>query len=161
MRCVKEDRMSRLIDADALERDGWRMSRIVQIDEKTMEAQTRKPTDFPTVEPQPEPCEDTISRQSAIQAAECIVDHHAITPYQTMRSAMDHLQRILRGMPSAQLVDKDINVPCTDAIDRQKAIRWVKTECNPYGKPTLDQEIRRMAGQTSPGEVPAAERRRS
>jgi len=92
----------RLIDADALERDGWRMSRTVQIDEKTMEAQTRKPTDFPAVEPQPEPCEDTISRQSAIQAAECIVDHHAITPYQTMRSAMDHLQRILRGMPPAQ-----------------------------------------------------------
>lgn len=92
----------RLIDADALERDGWRMSRIVQVDEKTMEAQTRKPTDFPTIEPQPEPCEDTISRQSAIQAADCIVDHHAITPYQTMRSAMDHLQRILRGMPSAQ-----------------------------------------------------------
>ena len=100
--------MSRLIDADALERDGWRMSRIVQIDEKTMEAQTRKPTDFPAVEPQPEPCEDTISRQSAIQAAECIVDHHAITPYQTMRSAMDHLQRILRGMPPAQpLTDED------------------------------------------------------
>ncbi len=42
----------RLIDADALERDGWRMSRIVQIDEKTMEAQTRKPTDFPTIEPE-------------------------------------------------------------------------------------------------------------
>lgn len=92
----------RLIDADALERDGWRMSRTVQIDDKTMELQTRKPTDFPAVEPQPEPCEGTISRQSAIQAAECIVDHHAITPYQTMRSAMDHLQRILRGMPSAQ-----------------------------------------------------------
>ena len=44
--------MSRLIDADALERDGWRMSRTVQIDEKTMEAQTRKPTDFPTIEPE-------------------------------------------------------------------------------------------------------------
>ena len=44
----------RLIDADALERDGWRMSRTVQIDEKTMELQTRKPTDFPAVEPQPE-----------------------------------------------------------------------------------------------------------
>lgn len=41
----------RLIDADALERDGWRMSRIVQIDEKTMEAQTRNPTDFPAIEP--------------------------------------------------------------------------------------------------------------
>lgn len=27
-----------------------------------------------------------------------------------------------------------------DPIDRQDAIRWVKTECNPYGKPTLDFE---------------------
>lgn len=26
------------------------------------------------------------------------------------------------------------------AISRQQAIRWVKTECNPYGKPTLDFE---------------------
>jgi hypothetical protein len=30
--------------------------------------------------------------------------------------------------------------PCTDAISKQAAIRWVKTECNPYGKPTLDFE---------------------
>ena len=28
--------------------------------------------------------------------------------------------------------------PCEDAINRKDAIRWVKTECNPYGKPTLD-----------------------
>lgn len=27
-----------------------------------------------------------------------------------------------------------------DSISRQAAIRWVKTECNPYGKPTLDFE---------------------
>jgi len=27
-----------------------------------------------------------------------------------------------------------------DLISRQDAIRWVKTECNPYGKPTLDFE---------------------
>ena len=26
----------------------------------------------------------------------------------------------------------------SDCISRQAAIRWVKTECNPYGKPTLD-----------------------
>ncbi len=30
--------------------------------------------------------------------------------------------------------------PCDDAISREVAIRWVKTECNPYGKPTLDFE---------------------
>lgn len=28
----------------------------------------------------------------------------------------------------------------SDAISRQAAIRWIKTECNPYGKPTLDYE---------------------
>ena len=28
----------------------------------------------------------------------------------------------------------------SDSISRQAAIRWVKTECNPYGKPTLDFE---------------------
>ena len=27
-----------------------------------------------------------------------------------------------------------------DLISRQAAIRWVKTECNPYGNPTLDFE---------------------
>ena len=27
-----------------------------------------------------------------------------------------------------------------DLISRQALIRWVKTECNPYGKPTLDFE---------------------
>ena len=30
--------------------------------------------------------------------------------------------------------------PCEDTISRQAAIQWVKTECNPYGKPTLDFE---------------------
>ena len=30
--------------------------------------------------------------------------------------------------------------PMDDLISRQAAIRWVKTECNPYGKPTLDYE---------------------
>lgn len=45
------DRM-RLIDADALERNGWHMNRTVRVDKDTMEIQTRKPTDFPTIEPQ-------------------------------------------------------------------------------------------------------------
>lgn len=30
--------------------------------------------------------------------------------------------------------------PCEDCISRQKAIRRVKEECNPYGKPTIDFE---------------------
>ena len=42
----------RLIDADALEKDGWMMHRTVQVDNNTMEYQTKKPTDFPTIEPE-------------------------------------------------------------------------------------------------------------
>ena len=55
----------RVIDADALEKDGWMMHRIVQVDSNTMEYQTKKPTGFPTIEP--EPCEDAISRKAAIE----------------------------------------------------------------------------------------------
>ena len=44
----------RLIDADALEKDGWMMHRTVQVDSNTMEYQTKKPTDFSTIEPERE-----------------------------------------------------------------------------------------------------------
>ena len=43
--------MSRAIDADALEKDGWMMHRIVQVDKNTMQYQTKKPADFPIIEP--------------------------------------------------------------------------------------------------------------
>ena len=46
--------------------------------------------------------DDSISRRAAIDATECIVEHHAITPYKTMAAAMDHLKRILNGMQSAE-----------------------------------------------------------
>ena len=44
--------MSHLIDADALEKDGWMMHRNRRVDEKTMVYETKKPTKFPTVEPE-------------------------------------------------------------------------------------------------------------
>ena len=44
--------MSRLIDADVLEREGWSLSRNRQMDEKTMVYEVKKPTDFPPVEPE-------------------------------------------------------------------------------------------------------------
>ena len=36
--------------------------------------------------------------------------------------------------------DKRTESHACDCISRQDAIRWIKTECNPYGKPTLDFE---------------------
>lgn len=51
-----------------------------------------------------------------------------------------------------------------DLISRRAAIRWVKTECNPYGKPTLDFEsskkvIEHLAQMPSAQQwIPVAER---
>ena len=105
----------RLIDADVLERDGWRMSRIVPIDEKTMELQTRKPTDFPAVEPQPEPeqnttseqpvsdklgvktcktCTDTISRQDAYDTLTDYYHHTTQTQHDALRDALSRVPSV-------------------------------------------------------------------
>lgn len=37
-------------------------------------------------------------------------------------------------------ITKENDQKMNDSIDRADAIRWIKTECNPYGKPTLDFE---------------------
>lgn len=44
--------MSRPIDADALEREGWSLHRTFQKDAHTMVYETKKPSDFPTIEPE-------------------------------------------------------------------------------------------------------------
>lgn len=46
------DKHGRLIDADALEREGWSLSRNRQVDYKTMVYEVKKPTEFPTIEPE-------------------------------------------------------------------------------------------------------------
>ena len=40
----------------------------------------------------------------------------------------------------AERTEERTETHACDLISRQAAIRWVKTECNPYGKPTLDFE---------------------
>ena len=41
-----------LIDAEALEKEGWYIDRIIQTGKSTMEYQTRKPTEFHAIEPE-------------------------------------------------------------------------------------------------------------
>lgn len=41
--------MSGLIDADALEREGWSLCRTFQKDKDTMVYEVKKPSDFPTI----------------------------------------------------------------------------------------------------------------
>ena len=43
----------RLIDADALEKEGWSLHRTIQVDMNTMEYQTKPLKKVPTIEPEP------------------------------------------------------------------------------------------------------------
>lgn len=67
----------------------------------------------------------------------------------------------------AQLSLEDETCSTADTISRKAVIRWVKTECNPYGKPTLDFESgKRVTGhleqmpssQPEPKWIPCSER---
>lgn len=51
------------------------------------------------------------------------------TKYDT---TMERIENLANG--------NDLMTTAMDLISREDAIRWVKTECNPYGKPTLDFE---------------------
>ena len=100
----------RLIDADALEKDGWMMHRTVQVDKATMSYQTKKPTDFPTIEP--EPCEDAVSRNAIIQklntmdryvSEELILcDTDKKFPKNEVFIVDDVYEEIVENLPSAQ-----------------------------------------------------------
>ena len=85
--------------------------------------------------------DDLISRQAAIKTAHFPVIDDA--GYEVVR-----VDDIL-ALPSATCEDCIWHVCNYNKIDwegedgyisRHDAIRWVKTECNPYGKPTLDFE---------------------
>lgn len=49
--------MSRAIDADALEKEGWSLHRTIRVDKNTDEYQTKPLRKVPTIEPRCETCE--------------------------------------------------------------------------------------------------------
>ena len=49
--------MSRAIDADALEKEGWSLHRTIRVDKNTSEYQTKPLKQVPTIEPRCEECE--------------------------------------------------------------------------------------------------------
>ena len=53
----------RLIDADALEKNGWSMGRTYRADKDTITCEYKKPSDFPTIEPEPHwiPCSECVN----------------------------------------------------------------------------------------------------
>ena len=84
---------------------------------------------------------DLIDRQVAMDALSdgALVNYQAAGHNNGLVKAID----VIKGLPSAQpekRTEKRTETNACDLIDRQAAIRWVKTECNPYGKPTLEFE---------------------
>lgn len=78
---------------------------------------------------------DLISRQAVIEINR---SYHGQMP-----NEVNHrIWKEINELPSAQPDSKELSFTQKklDTISRQAAIRWVKTECNPYGKPTLDFE---------------------
>ena len=92
---------------------------------------------------------DKISRQQAIELIKnycengCDIAEDNWCPSCQREQFMKLLKALptVQPEPKAQLSKEGTTKDTTsDLISRQAAIRWVKTECNPYGKPTLDFE---------------------
>jgi len=58
--------MSRCIDADALEKEGWSLHRTIRVDKYTSEYQTKPLRQVPTIEPEPHwiPCCERLPKKS-------------------------------------------------------------------------------------------------
>lgn len=80
--------------------------------------------------------DDLIDRQAAIDAHYEYCNKHPDASFPVWSL------KILENLPSVQPDSKELSFTQKklDTISRQATIRWVKTECNPYGKPTLDFE---------------------
>ena len=67
----------RLIDADALEREGWLLCRTFREDKNTMVYEVKKPSDFPTIEERKtgrwirHPEKDNIYGGKCVECSEC------------------------------------------------------------------------------------------
>ena len=48
------------------------------------------------------------------------------------------IENELKDIEAIDMAIEALSEPSDNLISREAAIRWVKTECNPYGKPTLD-----------------------
>ena len=135
----------RLIDADALSKKLCKTTVFV----KDGEVFQRMINDAPTIELDG----DLISRTDAMGAVQDHFNADGFKGYDDGQKMMDRI----KALPSAEQVTGKLKNPddslltadseaCKeqksklDLISRQDAIRWVKTECNPYGKPTLDFE---------------------
>lgn len=63
----------RLIDADALEKEGWSLHRTIRVDKNTSEYQTKPLKQVPTIEPERKKGEWTVKEGELLSLDECSV----------------------------------------------------------------------------------------
>ena len=64
-----------------------------------------------------------------------------MTREEALEMAIEALEKqVPKPVEETHVLRTETHAVRSDTISRQAAIRWVKTECNPYGKPTLDFE---------------------
>lgn len=70
--------MSRMIDADALEKEGWSLHRTVRVDWHTLEYQTKPIAKVPTIEPEYEELDVVLPERTGkwIPCSERLPDHY-------------------------------------------------------------------------------------
>ena len=73
--------MGRLIDADALEREGWSLCRNYQKDKNTMVYETKSIAEIPTAQPEITRCKDCRWGREACGNIECFIDSNIPTEY--------------------------------------------------------------------------------
>ena len=88
----------RPIDADALEKEGWSLHRTIRVDKNTAEYQTMPLANVPDI--YVGECEDTISRQAAIDALSHMMDIDGFRDGWAVSRA--NVECMLKAMPSAQ-----------------------------------------------------------
>lgn len=120
--------MSRMIDADALEREGWKLHRNYQQDENVMVYEEKALSEIQTVQPDVSYINDgdTVYRQAAIdEAEEWIERYYCRRGGQRERDAIKNVIGGIKKLPSAQSekrTEERTETHACDCIERQAVI---------------------------------------
>lgn len=83
--------MSRCIDADALEKEGWSLHRTIRVDKNTEEYQTKPLRQVPTIEPEPHwiPCSERLPETEEQVLIYAWNVHYVLAKYKEIRTCDD------------------------------------------------------------------------
>ena len=112
----------RPIDADALEKEGWSLHRTIWVDKNTQEYQTMPLANVPDI--YVGECEDTISRQAAIDALGYCQTYLFDSRDDDKKISLEDAKYVIEQLPSAQPEQRWI--PCSERLPEEKDAKILK-----------------------------------